>query len=153
APAPVGCRTYTMKRTADVLQGALAKALPGRIPAANSGQVAVMFVGGRHRDTNKSFVTFIAVPFPGGMGARPSKDGIDVVAPDLNNEMTSPTERAEMPSPIRFDHAPLCPASGGPGRYGGGLGSPARAVWLGDRAVLSPRRDRHSFAPWGLQGG
>ena len=153
APAPVGCRTYTMKRTADVLQGALAKALPGRIAAANSGQVAVMFVGGRHRDTNKSFVTFIAVPFPGGMGARPSKDGIDVVATDLNNEMNFPIEAAEMAYPIRFDYVHLWPDSGGPGRYRGGLGYTARAVWLGDRAVLSHRRDRHDFAPWGLQGG
>jgi N-methylhydantoinase B len=142
-----------MKRTADVLQGALAKALPGRIAAANSGQVAVMFVGGRHRDTNKSFVTFIAVPFPGGMGARPSKDGIDVIATDLNNEMNFPIEAAEMAYPVRFDYVHLWPDSGGPGRYRGGLGYTARAVWLGDRAVLSHRRDRHDFAPWGLQGG
>ena len=49
-----------------------------------------MFVGGRHRDKGKPFVTFIGVPFAGGMGARPSKDGLDVVATDLNNEMNFP---------------------------------------------------------------
>lgn len=152
-PAPVGCRTHTMKRTADVLLGALAQALPGQLPAASSGQVAVMFVGGRHRDTGNPFVTFIGVPFAGGMGARPSKDGLDVVATDLNNEMNIPVEACEMSYPMQFEYLHLWPDSGGPGRQRGGLGYTARCRWLGDRAVLSQRRDRHDFAPWGVEGG
>jgi hypothetical protein len=36
-PAPVSCRTATIKRIADTTLGALVRALPGRMPAANSG--------------------------------------------------------------------------------------------------------------------
>src|SRR5438876_1598017 len=36
-PAPVSCRTATIKRIADAILGALVRALPGRMPAASSG--------------------------------------------------------------------------------------------------------------------
>ena len=152
-PAPVGCRSYTGKRIVDVLFGALAQALPDRIPAASNGQVATMYIGGRDRATGRQFVCFIGVPFSGGMGARRSKDGIDVVETDINNCTNLPIEAGEMSYPIRFERCRLWMDSGGPGKYRGGLGYVAVCRWQGDRVTLSHRRDRFNFNPWGLEGG
>ena len=152
-PAPVGIRTYTGKRIVDVLFGALAQALPGRIPAASHGQVTVMYIGGKRRGRAELFVGFIGVPFAGGMGARPAKDGIDVIETDVTNCMNFPIEACEMDYPIRFEQCRLWTDSGGAGQTRGGLGYVAICRWLGDRVVLSHRRDRHNFAPWGLMGG
>ena len=49
-PAPVSCRTATIKRIADTILGALVQALPERMPAANSGTLLVMAFGGVSRD-------------------------------------------------------------------------------------------------------
>src|SRR5213594_3250856 len=46
-PAPVSCRTATIKRIADAILGALVRALPHRMPAASSGTLLVMALGGR----------------------------------------------------------------------------------------------------------
>lgn len=152
-PAPVGVRAYTVKRIVDTLFGALAKALPNRIPAASHGQTCIMYIGGRRPETGEVFVSFVGVPFAGGMGARPGKDGIDVIETDVNNCMNFPIEACELEYPIRFDRCHLWADSGGAGTYRGGLGYAATCRWLGDRATLSHRRDRHDFAPWGLSGG
>ena len=50
-PAPVSCRTATIKRIADTILGALVRALPDRMPAANSGTLLVMAFGGRDPET------------------------------------------------------------------------------------------------------
>src|SRR6266481_1419515 len=41
-PAPVSCRTATIKRIADTILGALVAARPGKMPAASSGTLLVM---------------------------------------------------------------------------------------------------------------
>jgi N-methylhydantoinase B len=152
-PAPVGLRSYTIKRIVDVLQGALAQALPDRIPAASHGQISLMLVGGRRNETNKLWVGFLGVPFSGGGGARPAKDGIDVVETDINNCTSYPIEACEMESPVQFDRLQLWTDSGGAGKYRGGLGYVAVCRWTGGPVVFSHRRDRHNFRPWGLYGG
>ena len=68
-PAPVSCRTATIKRIADTILGALVGALPGRMPAANSGTLLVMAFGGRDPETGRPFVASELAA--GGMGARP----------------------------------------------------------------------------------
>jgi N-methylhydantoinase B len=152
-PAAVGNRTYTIKRTVDVLFGALAKAIPERIPAASHGQNTLMLIGGRRQSDGRPFVGFIGVPMSGGMGARFNRDGIDVIETDINNCTNFPIEACEMEYPIRFEYCRLWQDSGGAGRYRGGLGYVAACQWLGDRVTLSHRRDRHNFHPWGLLGG
>src|SRR4029453_4877658 len=55
-PAPVSCRTATIKRIADTILGALVRALPERMPAANSGTLLVMAFGGTDPATGRPFV-------------------------------------------------------------------------------------------------
>ena len=109
-PAPVSCRTATIKRIADTILGALVGALPGRMPAANSGTLLVMAFGGRDPETGRPFVASELAA--GGMGARPDKDGIDVIETDVSNCMNIPVESVEMNFPLRI------PARAAVGRLG-----------------------------------
>src|SRR5574342_61188 len=72
-PAPVSCPTATIKLIADTILCALVRALPGKMPAANSGTLLVMAFGGRDVATDRPFVASELAA--GGMGARPGKDG------------------------------------------------------------------------------
>jgi N-methylhydantoinase B len=152
-PAPVGARTVTFKRIADTLLGALAPAVPDRVIAASSGQANIMYVGGVDPASGEPFVGYIAVPWAGGMGARPDQDGLDVVETDLTNSLNYPTEAAEGDLPLRLRWVRLWADSGGAGRYRGGLGYEAEVEWLRGEGTLSVRRDRHRTGPWGLFGG
>lgn len=152
-PAPVSARTITFKRIADVLFGALAPAIPERVVAASNGQNNIMYVGGIDPASERPFVGFIGVPWSGGMGARPDKDGIDVIETDLTNCLTYPTEACESDLPMRLRFLRLWPDSGGAGRFRGGLGYEAEVEWLRGEVTCSMRRDRHVYGPWGLFGG
>jgi len=152
-PAPVGARVITMKRVVDALFGALAQVAPSHVPAASSGQVNIMYVGGVDEASGEHYVGFIGVPLPGGMGARPTKDGIDVVETDVTNNLHYPTEACEGDLPMRIESIGLWTDSGGAGHFRGGLGYTSEVVWLGGEALVTIRRDRHRFPPWGLAGG
>src|SRR5262249_2107542 len=119
-PAPVSCRTATIKRIADTILGALVRAMPDRMPAANSGTLLVMAFGGQDPETGGQFgASELAA---GGMGARPRKDGIDVIETDVSNCMNIPVESVEMSFPLRIRSDRLWIDSGGAGQFRGGLG-------------------------------
>jgi N-methylhydantoinase B len=150
-PAPVSCRTATIKRIADTILGALVRALPGRMPAANSGTLLVMAFGGRDPETGRPFVASELAA--GGMGARPAKDGIDVIETDVSNCMNIPVESVEMNFPLRIPRLALWTDSGGPGRFRGGLGLTKVFEATSTDVTISHRGERFASAPWGLEGG
>jgi N-methylhydantoinase B len=150
-PAPVSCRTATIKRIADTILGALVAALPGRMPAANSGTLLVMAFGGRDPETGRPFVASELAA--GGMGARPDKDGIDVIETDVSNCMNIPVESVEMNFPIRIPRARLWAGSGGAGRFRGGLGLEKVFEATTTDVMVSHRGERFASSPWGLEGG
>lgn len=152
-PAPVGARTLAFKRIADACMGALAQAAPGRVTAASNGQANLIYVGGFDPLKERYFVGFLGVPMAGGMGARPDRDGIDLVETDMTNCIHYPTEACEAELPMRINRIELWPDSGGAGRFRGGLGYVSEVEWLRGEAIVTIRRDRHKFHPWGLAGG
>jgi N-methylhydantoinase B/oxoprolinase/acetone carboxylase alpha subunit len=147
----VSCRTATIKRIADTILGALVKALPGRMPAANSGTLLVMAFGGVDPETGRPFVASELAA--GGMGARPGKDGIDCIETDVSNCMNIPIESVEMSFPIRIPRARLWGDSGGAGRFRGGLGLEKVFEAVGADILISHRGERFASSPWGLHGG
>ena len=151
APAPVSCRTATIKRIADAILGALVRALPERMPAASSGTLLVMAFGGRHPETGRPFVASELAA--GGMGARPAKDGIDAIETDVSNCMNIPVESVETSFPLRIARAGFWPDSGGAGRYRGGLGLVKVFEAAGADVMVSHRGERFASVPWGLHGG
>lgn len=152
-PAACGVRTVCIKRVVDVLLGAMVQAVPDKVHAASNGQLTALVMGGIDPKTHKPLVFLSGVPTAGGMGARPTKDGIDVIDTDLSNLLNQPIEATELDFPVRFSKIRLWTDSGGAGKFRGGLGYEAEFELLGGEVTLSHRRDRHDFAPWGLFGG
>jgi len=150
-PAPVSCRTATIKRIADTILGALVKALPHRMPAANSGTLLVMAFGGTDPATGQPFVASELAA--GGMGARPTKDGIDAIETDVSNCMNIPVESVEMSFPLRIRRSRLSADSAGAGQFRGGLGLEKVFEATTTEVTVSHRGERFASSPWGLYGG
>jgi N-methylhydantoinase B len=150
-PAPVSCRTATIKRIADTILGALVRALPARMPAASSGTLLVMAFGGVDPATGGPFVASELAA--GGMGARPAKDGIHVVETDVTNCMNIPVEALEMNFPLRIARTGLWADSAGAGAFRGGLGLEKVFEATETDVTVAHRSERFRSAPWGLHGG
>ncbi len=147
----MSCRTATIKRIADTILGALVGALPGKMPAANSGTLLVMAFSGHDPESSRPFVASELAA--GGMGARPDKDGIDVIETDVSNCMNIPVESVEMNFPLRIPRARLWLDSGGAGRFRGGLGLEKVFEATTTDVMVSHRGERFASSPWGLEGG
>jgi N-methylhydantoinase B len=150
-PAPVCARTASVKRIADTLLGALVQAMPQRMPAANSGQLLVLSFGGVDPLTGRRFVT--SELGAGGMGARPTKDGIDAIDTDVTNCMNIPVEAIELDHPLRIVKNRLWDGSGGAGQWRGGLGYEKVFEVVRGEVIVSHRGERFFSQPWGLFGG
>src|SRR5262249_40688129 len=120
-PAAVAAgNVETSQRIVDVLLRALAKALPGRIPAAASGTMNNLTIGGLNPRTGQPFAYYETIA--GGMGARPSKAGVSGVHTHMTNSLNTPAEALEYAYPLRVRQYGLRRASGGKGRHSGGNG-------------------------------
>src|SRR5581483_95048 len=119
-PAPVNARAVTIVRSAHAIMGALAQALPSSLVGADSGHMTLAF-GGIDARSGRRYVT--SEMGAGGTGARPTKDGIDLLDFGPVNCMNVPLEALEMESPIAVERFRLRPNSGGAGEFRGGLGS------------------------------
>jgi N-methylhydantoinase B len=150
-PAAVaGGNVETSQRIVDVLLRALSQAIPNRIPAAASGTMNNLTIGGIDPRTGRPFTYYETVA--GGMGARPTKGGVSGVHTHMTNSLNTPAEALEYAYPLRVRQYSLRPGSGGMGKHRGGDGIIREIEVLTDCEVtlLSERRTR---APWGLNGG
>jgi N-methylhydantoinase B len=149
-PAALNARTMTVCRMTDVIFGCLAQAAPERVRACSSSMQGVSFSGRRAAD-GRAYV-YLEL-FCGGMGARPTKDGVDYIETDITNMMNAPTEAVEMEYPLRVRSMCLKRDSGGAGRHRGGLGMEKVFEVLEGPLEVTHRGDRHATRPYGLEGG
>ena len=150
-PAAVaGGNVETSQRIVDVLLKALSQAIPEQIPAAASGTMNNLTIGGIDPRTGEPFAYYETVA--GGMGARPGKDGVSGVHTHMTNSLNTPAEALEHAYPIRLRRYSFRPASGGHGRYTGGDGIVREIEVLTD-AQVTLLADRRSRGPYGLAGG
>ncbi|HEV7798077.1 MAG TPA: hydantoinase B/oxoprolinase family protein, partial [Pyrinomonadaceae bacterium] len=123
-PAAVaGGNVETSQRIVDVLFKALAQALPHRIPAASQGTMNNLTIGGidpRTAATAREFSYYETVA--GGMGARPSQDGMSAVHTHMTNSLNTPAEALEYAYPLRVREYRIRKRSGGKGKQRGGDG-------------------------------
>ncbi len=152
-PAPVVYANHEIShRVADMVMGALAEVWPGQVMACSQGTSAVVTFGGVDPRSGRRYVSYETVK--GGFGARPNKDGINVVASTISNTMNTPVEVLEMAFPLRVERYAINPDSGGAGRYRGGCG--AVRTWrllAGADATGSLCMERMTSPPFGLLGG
>jgi len=150
-PAAVAAgNVETSQRIVDVLLRALAKALPHRIPAASSGTMNNLSFGGRDPRTGEPFAYYETIA--GGMGARPSADGLSGVHTHMTNSLNTPIEALESVYPVRVRRYSLRRGSGGEGKFRGGEGIVREIEFLTEvrGSILS---DRRQAGPYGLAGG
>jgi N-methylhydantoinase B len=150
-PASVaGGNVETSQRIVDTVFKALARALPDRIPAASQGTMNNLTIGGIDPRTGFEFSYYETVA--GGMGARPTLDGMSATHTHMTNSLNTPAEALEYSYPLRVREYRIRKASGGKGRHKGGDGTVREIEVLG-RALMSLLSDRRKRAPYGLQGG
>jgi N-methylhydantoinase B len=151
-PAASGMRGIVGFRLADTLLGALAQALPTKVPAAGEGGNSLVIIGGYSQGQKEPFIMFDMVC--GTWGARSSCDGNDGLTNPGSVISNIPAELMELEYPIRLEQYSLTRDTGGAGKYRGGLGVTREWRYLGDRpANLSVRSDRRQYPPYGLAGG
>ncbi|MGD9803139.1 MAG: hydantoinase B/oxoprolinase family protein [Hyphomicrobiaceae bacterium] len=152
-PAPVVYSNHEMShRVADMVMGALVHFWPDQVMACSQGTSAVLTLGGVDPRSGRRYVSYETIK--GGFGARPNKDGINVIASTISNTMNTPVEVLEMAFPFRVERYEINPDSGGVGKYRGGCG--ARRTWRmleGADAVGTLCMERMRSAPFGLRGG
>jgi len=148
-PAAVaGGNCETSQRVVDVLLRALARAVPGRIPAASCGSMNNVALGGTAGGTAFAYYETLA----GGAGAGPSGPGASAVHTHMTNTMNTPVEALEAYYPLRVRRYAVRTGSGGAGTHRGGDGVVREIEFLAD-AQVTLLGERRRLAPWGLEGG
>jgi N-methylhydantoinase B len=148
-PAAVAAgNVETSSRVVDVLCGALAQAIPDRIPAASHGGMNNLAMGADQAGNRWDYYETIG----GGMGSGRCGGGLSGVQTHMTNTLNTPIEVLESRYPLRVIAYALRRDSGGAGVRPGGDGlvrefeflAPAKASLLGERRL---------YPPWGLAGG
>jgi N-methylhydantoinase B len=144
-PAAVAAgNVETSQRIADVLLGALAPAVPDRIPAASQGTMNNILVG------SEDAVYYETVA--GGEGGHPFRAGQSGIHTGMTNTKNTPIESLETHYPFTVVRTGLRRGSGGAGRYPGGEGI-VREVEFRRPVTVSLIGERRRNRPWGLRGG
>ena len=152
-PAATGVRHASAIRVNDVLNGALAAALPHVMTACNGGVVIPVVLAEEDADTGARNV-IVVEPMIGGMGARHGADGVDGRDSSIANLGNNPLETVEVGAATVIMAYGLRPDSGGAGRWRGGVGTVITfTVTKGGSTVLGRGMERFGFQPWGLLGG
>ncbi len=150
-PAAVAAgNVETSQRIVDVVLGALGRALPRRVPAASSGTMNNLLIGGFDAERGRPFAYYETLA--GGHGAGPGWNGESAMQAHMTNTRNTPVEALEQSTPLRVIETRVRRGSGGRGRWRGGDGvvrtleltAPARVT------VISERRRR---GPYGRAGG
>jgi N-methylhydantoinase B len=148
-PAAVAAgNVETSSRVVDVVMGALAQALPERIPAASQGTMNNLAMGAHTGARVWDYYETIA----GGMGAGFRHDGLSATQSHMTNTLNTPIEVLEMNYPLRLPRYSLRDHSGGAGWHRGGDGVVREYLFL-EPATVTLIGERRRHGPWGLAGG
>jgi N-methylhydantoinase B len=150
SPAPVVNRMTIAHRIVNAVMGALAQALPARIPAAYYGVSYVCMLESVLADGTRRIYFDSEV---GGWGAAPHRDGANAFSCGLHNIAAVPIEMLESVHPMLFTTYALRADSAGAGRYRGGLGLIREWRLTAPEGRFAATFDRFTIAPYGLRGG
>jgi N-methylhydantoinase B len=151
-PAPVAARSQTGKFLPIPVMRALAQAVPGKV-IADSGSAPLWCPTFRITDETTGKQISHMPMLTGGLGARPSKDGISAI--DFPSVIINvPVEMNEHRFPIMIRRWNLIPDSGGPGRFRGGMGFDFEVENVAKSPILATLRcERTEHPALGAEGG
>ena len=152
-PVPVSVRHVIGHLVPDLVLGALAQALPGRVLAEGAAALWNIHMSVRPVAGGAGRRAEILMFNSGGMGARPGLDGLSATA-FPSGVMTMPIEATEQAGPVVIWRKELRPDSGGDGEFRGGLGQVIEIEPLpGHEFDFSAMFDRVGHAARGRDGG
>ena len=152
-PAPVSLRHVIGHMVPDLILGAFANALPGRVPAEGAGALWNVHISARPVAGRKGRRAEMLLFNSGGTGARPALDGLSATA-FPSGVMTMPVEATEHTGPVVVWRKELRPDSGGDGAQRGGLGQVMEIGALaGHEFDFSAMFDRVAHPARGRDGG
>ncbi|VAW97566.1 N-methylhydantoinase B [hydrothermal vent metagenome] len=151
-PAAVAAgNVETSTRVVDVVMGALAQAIPDKIPAASHGSMNNLAMGSRvSSDVPSNWDYYETIG--GGMGGGPELRGLSGVQTHMTNTRNTPIEVLETHYPLRITQYAIRPDSGGRGAQMGGDGLIREYQFLAASNITLLTERRH-HQPWGIQGG
>jgi N-methylhydantoinase B len=155
-PGACGARGITGFRIMDAVHGALAEAVPDRVPAGGDGGNTILSMGGygEGHDDMAPFKPFVYVDLlSGSRGAAAWGDGAEGVPHPASNVANTPIEMIESELPIRVEAYGLAADTGGAGKHRGALSQVREVRFLAERATLQIRSDKRHHRPHGLAGG
>lgn len=149
-PYPVsGGNVETTQRIADTVLLAFSSAMEGKLPAASSGTMMNVMMGGSLKNGNYwAYYETIG----GGSGARPDGPGVSGIHSNMTNTLNTPVEVAEKEYPLEFTSTMIREGSGGAGIHAGGDGI-VRSFRVTSPSRLSVIGERFRIPPWGVMGG
>ncbi|HET6362972.1 MAG TPA: hydantoinase B/oxoprolinase family protein [Gemmatimonadota bacterium] len=144
-----GGNVETSQRVVDVVLGALALAVPDRIPAASQGTMNNLALSGALAG-GRPYTYYETVA--GGAGGHPDRAGASGIHTHMTNSLNTPVEALERALPVRVVRYGYRRGSGGAGKRPGGDGI------VRELEALEPMEgtflaDRRRSGPWGLAGG
>jgi N-methylhydantoinase B/oxoprolinase/acetone carboxylase alpha subunit len=148
--ACAGGNVETSQRIVDVVLGALAQAVPDKVPAASQGTMNNVAFGGYDPERGRNFAYYETIG--GGMGAGLMSPGLHGVHTHMTNSLNTPLEALENYLPLKIRRYGLRKNSGGRGRTAGGEGIVREYEFMVPTAVTI-MSDRRKSAPYGLRGG
>jgi N-methylhydantoinase B len=148
-PAGAAARGVIGYRVIECVYGALASAMPDRVPAAGDGGTTGLRFGGYHHGRRFQVNDIVC----GAWGARPGEDGIDGAANMAANVSNRSAEEIERDDPLRVLEYGFVPDTGGAGRRRGGLAIRRALEVVADEATFNLRSHRNRTPPYGLHGG
>jgi N-methylhydantoinase B len=149
-PGACAARGLTGFRLADLVLGALAKAIPERLMAASEGGNTFMTIGGYDPKRGPFVHCDMVFGAWGGSRYRGDGDAMPMIAANCTN---IPIEVIEATYPLRCEQYGFVADTGGAGESRGGLSIIRDLRLTAGEAILQVRSDRRRFMPWPLEGG
>ena len=150
-PRPVsGTTTETSHRLVGVTMGALAQAIPDRVPAGFFGTGTNIGLGGNSPTYGRYATIFF---FGGGYGGHAGGDGLTNGSTVIAASRNSSVEVLEQTVPLLFTRYAVREGSAGDGEHRGGFGVEVAFELRDGDAYLTLVGDRASEGPHGLLGG
>jgi len=154
-PAPVvSGNTETSSRIIDTITGAVARLIPRKIIAADSGTATAHIAGGIDPRTGEYYTWYLGSD-PCAWGARANKDGFTCAGgPRIGGHVSQvPIEIFETRYPFFVEEYALMPDSGGPGQYRGGVSGITIMRPVEHSCEVGGANDRCIIPPYGIFGG
>jgi N-methylhydantoinase B len=151
-PAAVSTYWESMCYAADLVWKAVAAAIPERATAGHFLSASAEIIAGEHPTSGE--LTILFEPNPGGWGGGPGKDGErGLVCIGDGETYNIPIEVAEQRYGVFFEEYGLDVTGAGAGQWRGGEGVVRSFRITAPTAVATGIFGRHTFKPWGVEGG